>query len=422
MCAMLALTWRTQAGAHSIPHSVLTLDVQETGVAAELHMPLADLMLAAMDTLPQADGPITLPRRTIVSYLEDHLAFRTVDGGRWTMKVTDISTSHAEQSATGPYTELVVHVLIRPPPSGDPRSFVVAYDGIVHQLSGHKVFVTLRRDWATGRIGDGELALGIIEFDPRAMAVAPLSIVLEDGSAWTGLRSIVALGMEHIREGTDHLLFLLALLLSAPLIAQGGRWTGSGGIRYTVRRLLWITLAFTVGHSLTLLLSVVGGLTLPQQPVEVLIAVSVLITAAHALRPLFPGREVLVAVVFGLVHGLAFATIISDLHLEPSRLALSLLGFNMGIEAMQVCIVVVVVPWLVLMSDRPLYGWVRAGLAVMAMAASVIWIAERTRSEESVAGSLVSNAAEHAYWLIPVMACTALLSRLQRKATAPPGT
>jgi uncharacterized membrane protein YidH (DUF202 family) len=152
--------------------------------------------------------------------------------------------------------------------------------------------------------------------------------------------------------------------------------------------------------------------------VEVLIAISVLITSAHALRPLFPGREVLVAALFGLVHGLAFATIIRDLHLEPSRLALSLLAFNVGIEAMQLCIVILTVPWLILMSDRPLYRPVRTALAVMAMAAAVTWITERIRSEESAAGNLVQNAAAHAGWLILVLAGLALLSRLQRKVTA----
>lgn len=418
----MTLACCTQLRAHSIPHSVLTLDVREATVSAELHMPLADLMLVALDTLPHADGPMTLPHTTITSYLRDHLVVRTVDSVRWQMEVTDISTSLVEQGATGPYTELVVQLLLRPLPGGDLRRFVLAYDGILHQLPDHKVFVALRRDWATGRNADRELALGIIEVDPHTGAIEPLSIDLSDGSTWTGLRSMIALGMEHIREGTDHLLFLLALLLSAPLVAKGGRWVGSGGIRYTVRRVLWITLAFTVGHSLTLLVSVVGGLALPQQPVEVLIAISVLITAAHALRPLFPGREVLVAVAFGLVHGLAFATIISDLHLEPSRLALSLLGFNLGIEAMQLCIVALVVPWLILLSDRPLYGPVRAGLAGLAMAAAVVWIVERIRSEESAAGSVVHNAAAHAHWLIPALACLALVSRLQRKVTAPPAT
>jgi hypothetical protein len=94
----------------------------------------------------------------------------------------------------------------------------------------------------------------------------------------------------------------------------------------------------------------------------------------------------------------------------------------MGIEAMQLCIVALVVPWLILMSDRPLYGLVRTGLAVLAMAAAVIWIVERVRSEESAAGGVVSTIAEHAYWLIPLLACLALLSRLQRKVAASPGT
>ena len=142
--------------------------------------------------------------------------------------------------------------------------------------------------------------------------------------------------MRHIAEGTDHLLFLLVLLLPAPLLlTKGRRWGGFGGVGYSLRRLLLIVTAFTLGHSFTLLLGALGWVRLPSQPVEVLIAVSILVSAGHAVRPLFPGREAWVAAGFGLVHGLAFASTLANLHLEAGPMALSILGFNLGIELMQ---------------------------------------------------------------------------------------
>jgi HupE / UreJ protein len=93
---------------------------------------------------------------------------------------------------------------------------------------------------------------------------------------------------------------------------------------------LRIVTAFTLGHSLTLLAGALGWLRLPGQPVEILIAVSILVSAAHAQRPLFPGREAQVAAGFGLVHilvhGLAFTGTLAGLHLSAGPLALSILG------------------------------------------------------------------------------------------------
>src|SRR6201999_1656522 len=98
------------------------------------------------------------------------------------------------------------------------------------------------------------------------------------------------------------------LLLPAPLVALAGRWRGRATMRRSLVHILGIVTAFTLGHSLTLALSGFGLVRLPSRPVEVLIAISILVSAIHAMRPLFPGREALIAASFGLVHGLAFAS------------------------------------------------------------------------------------------------------------------
>ena len=135
-----------------------------------------------------------------------------------------------------------------------------------------------------------------------------------------GLASAFRLGLRHIAEGTDHLLFLLALLLLAPLLVLGSRWAGFAGVRHSLLQILKVVTAFTVGHSITLALAAVGLIRVPSRPIEVLIAVSILVSAVHALRPLFPGREAVIAAFFGLIHGLAFATTLGQLA-RPSQCA-----------------------------------------------------------------------------------------------------
>ena len=112
-------------------------------------------------------------------------------------------------------------------------------------------------------------------------------------------------------------LFLLVLLLAAPLLINNKKWGNFGGIKYSLIRLIKIITAFTIGHSITLLLGAINWINVPTQPIEILIAFSILISAIHAIYPIFPQKEAYIAAGFGLIHGLAFATTLSDLNLHP---------------------------------------------------------------------------------------------------------
>src|SRR6202000_2245276 len=95
------------------------------------------------------------------------------------------------------------------------------------------------------------------------------------------------------------------------------RWGTYAGLRASDLNLLRVVSAFTLGHSLTLLLGATGWWHAPERLVEPLIAVSILVSAVHALRPLFPGKEPWIAAFFGLIHGLAFASTLDRLWLSP---------------------------------------------------------------------------------------------------------
>lgn len=196
---------------------------------------------------------------------------------------------------------------------------------------------------------------------------------------WNGLQlsSLFHLGMRHIAEGTDHLLFLLALLLPAPLLAAGARWAAPATFRQSLLHILGIVTAFTIGHSLTLTLAAMNVVHVPSRPVEVLIAVSILVSAVHALRPLFPGKETWIAAFFGLIHGLAFASTLDRLGLSRWDRIAGILSFNLGIETMQLLVVAMVLPSLLLMSRTAAYSVFRIVGAAFACIASAMWIVER---------------------------------------------
>jgi hypothetical protein len=214
-----------------------------------------------------------------------------------------------------------------------------------------------------------------------------------------GFASIFRLGMRHIAEGTDHLLFLLALLLPAPLMVFGSRWAGFAGVRHSLLRIFKVVTAFTIGHSITLALAVLGLVRVPSRPIEVLIALSILVSATHALRPLFPGREAAIAAFFGLIHGLAFATTLGELGLGRWERVASILGFNLGIETMQLVVLALTMPSLVLLSRTRSYSGFRIGGALFAEFASLGWIAERLLGVDNPVDVVVECVAHHGVWI-----------------------
>ncbi len=226
--------------------------------------------------------------------------------------------------------------------------------------------------------------------------------------SWSGFTSVFQLGMRHIAEGTDHLLFLLVLLLPAPMIADGGRWARYGGVRHGAGQLLRIVTAFTVGHSLTLAAAATGWVHAPSGPVEVLIALSILVSAAHAVRPLFPGREAIIAAGFGLVHGLAFATMISGSGGDAWHSARTVFGFNLGIEVMQLVVVIATVPWLLTIARTRAYESLRVVGAAVAGVAALGWIGERAFGLANPIGVWVERVAASGPALVVVLAIVAL--------------
>lgn len=357
------------AKAHPMPNSVILLDIKSKGVAAEVQLPLSELELALGHKVEL--GP------ALRAYLLAHVRPQSLEGQPWTVQVKDLHIQPAEQTATGPYNEVTATLWMEPVNGTSVRNFSLHYDAIIAEVSSHKALVSVRQDWERGKYGEHTSEVGVIKLDVKSGTIEPLIVSQEQGSLWKGFQSMVSLGMQHIAEGTDHLLFLLVLLLPAPLLVRQQRWDGYGGTKYSIMRLLQIVTAFTIGHSITLLAGALGWLRLPSQPVEVLIAVSILVSAVHALRPIFPGREALVAAGFGLIHGLAFASTLANLQLDATRMGLSILGFNVGIELMQLIVILFVMPWLIWLSRIPAYKYVRVAGAVLAGIAATVWITER---------------------------------------------
>lgn len=401
LVGLLALFGAGRLAAHNAPGSAVLLDFFSDRVGAELRLPLSELEFAfRAPLLADPSNVVARYRDALAVYVAQHVVVRAPDGRPWTVSSRAMHVALGEQPI-----DLVVHLDLRPPSGAPLRKFTLAYDVIAHEVMNHIVLVSLRSDWNHARLGNHAELLGTI----RSFA-SELSVDRTDGSPWQGFRRVLTLGLHHIAEGTDHLLFLFALLLPAPLLAHGRRWSHHGGLRHSVTGLFKIVTAFTVGHSLTLLAGAVGWLRLPSQPVEVLVAVSIFVSAVHAIRPIFPGREAVVAACFGLVHGLAFASVLAPFQLDRPHFAAALLAFNLGIELMQLCVVALTIPWLVLLSRSPLYTPARLLAAIFALLASLGWIGERAFGWTNPFDAGLNLLADHAVFFVIALAVVALVA------------
>lgn len=392
--------------AHPMPNSLILLNFQSDIVKAELELPFDGLEQAFGMTISQGTEP------ELREYIKEHLQAYTHDDQLWNIDINRIGVRSEQEKNTGLIHHYVVVFLDFKPPMGvNSHDLVLDYDVIIHELSTHSAFVTIQQDWENGIYSNNPVNVGVISADIMNNSIAPLSINIAGGNNWTGFKSMVELGMHHIAEGTDHLLFLLVLLFAAPLVVEKNRWAGFGGMRFSLTNLLKIVTAFTIGHSVTLLIGVLNWFQPSSQIVEILIAFSILISALHAIYPIFPRREAYIAAGFGLIHGLAFADILNQLNIGASQMALSLLGFNVGIELMQLIIIVLIMPWLILLSQTSMYKGVRIGGAVFSGVAAIAWMVERIIGQSNPVTVLVENLVQYAPWLIIIIALFSLFSR-----------
>jgi len=190
-------------------------------------------------------------------------------------------------------------------------------------------------------------------------------------------RAYLTEGIWHIWIGFDHILFLLTLLLPAVLVYRASTWYSVDRLRPAIKDVFKVVTAFTVAHSITLALAVLDVVSLSPRMVESFIAFSVLVTSVNNLRPIFPYSRWLLAFGFGLIHGFGFASVLMDLGLPGDALLVSLLGFNLGVEAGQLAIVAVVFPVIAFLRHTTFYrAWVFSGGSAMAALIATVWIYE----------------------------------------------
>jgi hydrogenase/urease accessory protein HupE len=173
------------------------------------------------------------------------------------------------------------------------------------------------------------------------------------------------LGIEHILpNGLDHILFVVGLCL----------------LSTRVKTILWQATAFTVAHSITLALSMKGVVTLPSAIVEPIIALSILFVAVeNLLLQELKAWRIVVVFLFGLIHGLGFASALNEIGLPRNQFLTSIFSFNVGVEIGQVIVIALVFGLIIhpFGKKRSYRKWLVLPLSTIIAVVALWWTIER---------------------------------------------
>ncbi|NPD69291.1 HupE/UreJ family protein [Lichenicola cladoniae] len=321
-----------QAGAHSASSSYLRINVHDQAMDVQWSIALRDLDYAiGLDA--NGNGAITWgelrqKRDAVIAYSMPRL---TLTADRTTCTTGPI-TLLADQLGGGGYAVLRFVADCRHRPS----SVEVRY-GLMFDLDPmHRGLLNV-----------------VVSGIPHAAALSPdhpeARFDILPGYGQT-VRTFFVMGIHHLLTGIDHMLFVTMLLVPAMF----RRRENSHGIQASLLPVssfrgmflesVKVLSAFTLAHGTTLTLSVLHIVSVPERFSEAGIALTILITASDNIFHVIPGRRWPLAFLFGLVHGLGFATALGPLALPPVALGFALVSFNLGLEAAQVTIAAVVLP------------------------------------------------------------------------------
>ncbi len=371
---------------HAPDQSYIFLKVFENSISGLVELEVDDVNNALGLELKKGITPEELEPYAdqIKGYILERLAFST--GGK------DISISFTEIGSLE--LELGTYCQFRFDLEGlstVPDDIDVKYNAVFDNDPKHQGMLVIEYNWKAG-IMNNEALVSLVFSSSNTKQ----NLDLTDGSLLKGFLTMIWLGIWHIFIGTDHILFLLALLLPAvvyrfqnddnverhyesvtlPGFGTFNNWNPVGKFKPAVLYVLVIVSFFTISHCITLTLAAFEIVVLPSRLVESIIAISIALAAIHNIRPLFK-RDWLIAFGFGFFHGFGFASVLGDIGLKGEYMALSLLGFNIGVELGQIVIICIFFPILYLLKDSKNYSKILVYGSVLLILISLYWFVER---------------------------------------------
>ncbi len=386
--------------AHTTQRSTIFLDLSERRVALEVYLAVNELRLAAPE-LNVALESLEQPhfQKSIITYMQKHLLVTGESSKDFPIHYQSISMDNTDLQ---PY--LVISAYVDAPKAI--KKFNIHCNAIIHRVVSHKIYLSVRGDFNKGVFEEKGKIIDIFNYQHFDSTFSRTS----GGSS--GFFVMFQHGMQHIAEGSDHLLFLFTLLLPIPLVASKRAWNMQRKpLKNSIKEILKMITAFTMGHTLTLALATFNLVSFSVQGVEILVAVSIFITALHAIRPLLRRFVFLTTAVFGMVHGLAFSETLTLFHFDPLTQGISLIGFTLGIETMQLILTLLVMPLLICITLVPrFFYYFRITGALFAMIAALSWISARIMEKTFFITNFFDNLPQQGIYIFALLLFMSMFS------------
>lgn len=362
LCVALAASAGSAAG-HLASDSYLHIDIDpDGGITGQWDIALRDLDVAVgLDSNLDGDitwGELRTRRSAVENYAFSRLSI-TDAAGACRLRPRDLMVDYHAGSAYA-----VMPFAADCPAAGG--ELTLRYRLLFDLDPTHRGLLTVA--------GRGSVTSDVLTPDHSTdiLGVVPQPITRE-------IAQFLLFGFDHILLGYDHLLFVAVLLVMAPLRRLGGsQWGPIDGLGRVVLETLKILTAFTVAHAITLTLAVLGVVNLPSQLIDPAIALTIMLAALDNVWPILPRLRWNVAFLFGLIHGLAFASALGPMRLPPVRLALALGCFNIGVEAGQISLALLLIPIAFTLKGEVAYRRIVApGLSLCSLLLAGVWLVDR---------------------------------------------
>ncbi len=369
---VLSVLFVQQAAAHRSNESYVYFQVSDDAVTGRFEATLADLdKLLSLDsdgngTVEEAEA--RAKEAEIYNYLAPRLK---IENAGQALTLVPAGLDFLDAGAQGNFAQVKFDVEGL---STVPDALDLHYEPLLDLDPSHFGFVLIESNTRLGL--EGNEAYVSLTFDGGDEAKS-LSLV---GEPWGKVfLEFVEHGIWHIWLGFDHVIFLITLLLASVMGAAGSRWEPLDNFGSGLWNVAKIVTIFTISHSVTLTLAAFNIFTLPIALVEAIIAASIIAVAVMNMFPTLHRHMLWIVFVFGLFHGFGFANVLAPLALDPTRQAVGILAFNLGVEIGQLAIVIVVFPilWMIRRWVGYQFTAFRLGTAALVVIAGM-WFVERS--------------------------------------------
>ncbi len=361
---LLCLCYGHGAHAHAVGENYVFLDIQQDRLDGRLQIHERELA-AGFDLTLDATPPSLQQLPELLTYVQNHFSV-AVDDRTLPLQYDKTELVDLPQ---GRFLQLD---FTAPWPGALPRGLQIKQDLFFELDKRHRGLVLIDYNAHTDETAEWETTALIFSPDK-----AEQYLDLVDVPGLSGRLDFLLQGSWHILIGFDHILFLVTLLLTAVLLWNGQTWQPVASFKQSLWNVAGIVTVFTLAHSITLTVAALGWVSLPSKLVESVIALSILVMALHNLRP-FLRHKWIVIFVFGLFHGLGFASVMEHLTFRMVDLVTVMVLFNIGVELGQLLLVAIIFPLLFTLRNRQWYVPVvlRGGSVVIALVA-IYWLIER---------------------------------------------